>query len=145
MFIQAQGEENMDEQKLVEILVGIGILGEKVDATNNHLATLNGSVKTLYGKAEDNKSAIAIVTQKLLQHQIDCPGLKVINEINQKLFSGEYKGSNIDQIKTEAWEAKQDLKDFKKEWVYPIIKITTALVLSSLATLALYHSGLFLK
>jgi hypothetical protein len=82
-----------EETKLTEILVGIGTLGAKMDATNEHLARLNGSVQTLYGKAESNRLAIEGAERSLLQHQIDCPGLRTINEIDRKLASGDFHGS----------------------------------------------------
>jgi hypothetical protein len=112
-----------DDNRITDILVGIGRLEEKADATNTHLAALNGSVQTLYRKAESNKSSIDAAEKALLQHKIDCPGLKTIQEIDRKLASGDFHGSVEVREKLIVAEAKaQDSEKWKKTLLFPLIK-----------------------
>lgn len=139
--IDAQGE-TMPDTDITKILVGIGRLEAKADATNDHLATLNGSVKTLYGKAETNKNANEALKIELLQHQIDCPGLKVINEINSKLESGNFHGSLEVREKLAATEAanKED-----KKWIEHLLYPALKWLLMGLFILLLLHANDILK
>jgi hypothetical protein len=115
------------ESDNTKILLGIARLETKADATNEHLRKLNGSVQTLYAKAESNKSANEATRVELLKHQIDCPGLKTINEINSKLDSAQS-------------ESKSD-KKWHEEYLKPLIKWA----LTGLLLLALLHANDLLK
>ena len=131
-----------EDTEITKILVGIGRLEEKADATNNHLAQLNGSVRTLYGKAEENKNGIESAERNLLHHQINCAGLKAIAEIDRKLCSGDFHGSLEVRERLIATEAKEaNSKNWQKEFLFPLIKW----VLAGVVILFLLHAHDILK
>lgn len=111
---------------IVEILVGIGRLEEKADATNAHLAKLNGSVQTLFAKAEANREKIGLMTEALLRHQLDCPGLKEIAEINRRLETGDFHGSlevRRQLLETEMREKEAEKSSqWKQDYLFPALK-----------------------
>jgi hypothetical protein len=138
------------DNDITKILVGIGRLEVKADTTNDHLAKLNGSVRTLYDRADTNKDGISALELKLLTHEKDCPGLKTIQEINRKLDSGDFHGSL--EVRQKLEEAEKKLEDaakkesevvneWKKELLIPFLKW----VLVALFTLMVIHADDFVK
>ena len=72
--------------RLEEIQISIAELKTEVKGTNNHLATMNGSISKLYARDEVN-------LQALNDHAKNCPGLEVIQEIKTKLETGNHPGA----------------------------------------------------
>lgn len=121
----------MEETQAIKVLVTLGRLEEKTDAINEHLKDLNGSVQRLYQKSEDNRLLTESVNKDLWKHQVECPGLAEIHEINRKLDSGDFRGSNevrevLGQVET-AVAIEERAKGVSLEWkdklLYPLVRL----------------------
>jgi hypothetical protein len=117
----------MEPTDITQIMVGISRLEEKADATNAHLAQLNGSVKTLYGRSDANKDAINAVKMSLLQHQQDCPGLRKIVELGERMTSEDATKNTTDK--------------WKKDVLLPLVRW----LLTGIVLLFLFHANDILK
>ncbi len=143
----------MIEEDIRKILIGIATLETKVDATNLHLATLNGSVKTLYGRADANKESIHKATEALLEHQIGCTALGEIREINRKLDSGDFHGSREvhDELietaeRVEKIKVEESVKDkISNAWKHDLLIPMVRFCVIGLVLLILLHAGELLK
>jgi hypothetical protein len=132
-----------EERELTRILLGIGRLEAKADATNDHLARINGSVGKLYGRADENKAAIEEVEKSLLRHQIDCPGLRAITEIDRKLSSGDFTGPKEVRdklIATEKADAERRGKESANQhWFKLLQPWITWLILAVLIMIVIHY------
>jgi hypothetical protein len=127
-----------EDTDITKILVGIGRLEVKADATNEHLARLNGSVHTLYGRADANKESIAELKNELLEHQIECPGLKTITEINRKLDSGDFHGSV--EVRKRLDAAEKDAAEPSIDWKNGLLLPAIRWALMAIGMLILIHT-----
>ena len=114
----------------------------KVDSLIEHVKTINGSVRHLYDR--DRELEIA-----LTDHQINCPGLMDIKEINKKLSEGSYPASKqvLAELKAvETAEERRAAKEntdvtWRKTLLFPLIRW----LLSGLIVLLLLHGHDLLK
>ena len=63
-----------------QILADVTRVGTKVDGINLRLDKMNGSIKTLFERIEENQ-------RSLLLHQIDCPALGELAAANARFSS----------------------------------------------------------
>jgi hypothetical protein len=140
----AKGEQVEDETKLTEILVSIRGVEVKVDGINKHLVQLNGSIQSLYGKADKNRTAIETAEKALLIHERDCPGLKTIAEIDRKLASGDFHGPLEVRDKLLASEKEEAERRGKEEanknWLKLLQPWITWTILAILTVVMLHFS-----
>jgi hypothetical protein len=129
----------------VEIKISTNTLDVGQKHVIDHLAKLNGSVKELYFRTEQNKDEIR-------NHKIDCPVKEKIQEFSTSLASGNFPvpltvRQELEKMQIEIRSQEVEKKNSEKWWgiIRPLIWIAVGLALSTLGNLLLLHSDKLIK
>jgi hypothetical protein len=125
-------------RELGEIHGSLQVLSNGQMEICRRLDKVNGSIATLYNRTEENKEA-------LLNHVIDCPQKKKIEQIGAKFAVFEQKISRLhriigEQVAGDSASAAQSSKWMDK-LLFPLIRIAV----TGLVLILLYHAQELLK
>jgi hypothetical protein len=129
----------------VEIKLSTNTLDVGQKHVIDHLAKLNGSVKELYLRTEQNKDEIR-------NHKIECPVKDKVQEFANALAAGNFPvpitvRQELEKIKLEITTQVAAKKDSEKWWgiIRPLIWVAVGLVLSAIGNLILLNADKITK
>ncbi len=142
-IVNEQTERRVELVKeLAEVNANLKILAAGTAGINARLDKVNGSISTLYGRTDENKTS-------LLKHVIECPVKQKVEDMHDEICTAHQEFNNqLAKFSTSLMTISERMETEKKTnltWketlLFPIIRyLGTGLVL-----LFLYHASELLK